>query len=141
MDTTIDPIETLTANFTEAQLRAALERVKTEAEEKKRQRFAAVAATVTCECGNRAQYTAHPESVKYTFDRVEWNDETCVATRHHASRLTDDFNGEQPGDDDYENPSTDEYIAFAWCGGDCEWFAIGTESNAARLFAELAYFR
>lgn len=126
-------VEILAQTYTEAQLRAAYEAVKTKNEEARFQRFKQECAPLTCKCGKRAEYLARPDRIVYDFDALVWNDETLRVELGYTS-LRKEYGGEQPGDDDGQNPSTDDFIAFAWCGEDsCDWFSIGSSYDSYSL--------
>jgi hypothetical protein len=127
-------VEILAQTYTEAQLRAAYEAVKTKNEETRFQRFKQECKPLTCTCGKRAQYLARPDRIVYDFSAVQWNDEIMRVDLGYTS-IGNDYNGEQPGDDDGESPSTDDFVAFAWCGEEsCDWFSIGSSYSSYSLF-------
>jgi hypothetical protein len=127
-------IEKLAETYTEDQLRAALEIAKTREGEARAAKFKENTKFLVCKCGERASYVSRPESVQYLTTRLFWNDEDLRLSAGSGELES------CPGDDEYKNPVIDDYIAFAWCGGDeCEWFALGTERETWRKFEKIRY--
>ncbi len=129
-------IEALVQHFTEDQLRAAYEAAKTKSKEIQFQKYKQNSQSFTCSCGKRAAYIARPERVQYEFQSLVWDDEAMRLELGYTSEGRD-YNNEQPGDDDDQNPSIDDFVAFARCSGECDWFIIRDNYTTDRLIEQI----
>lgn len=140
MNTETDTVAALAATYTEAQLRAAYEAAKAHNEAGRRDRWVKECARLKCpECGERARYTARPDSIRYTYEALSWNDERLEL--HDQCWYGSEFGDDSPGDGE-NDPGFDDFTAYAWCGTDtCDWFTVGDDTQMGRILDDLIHFR
>ena len=119
----------LADGYTEAELRAAYEAVKTQNEAARYAQWAANFEPLTCpRCKARAIYLARPESVRYYVNPLQWDDEQMTMNVAASDdRIACQYDHAAPGYSEI-NDAVDSFAAFAWCGqAECEWFDLGAD--------------